>query len=265
MFKSKKRPIRASALARMSALPIDPYVTPLKEPGPLWIKTLYRWQSFTARLTASHPTPANARTHSKRQVRQIVDSIKAFGFLNPLLIDDDSMVLAGHGRLQAAKLIGMAEVPTVLADGLTMAQKRALMLADNKIAENAGWDRSLLALELGDLALLLPEMELDLTLTGFDAGEIDQILIDHSPAKADPGDQIPAVVAQAVCRPGDLWRMGEHRLLCGDARSTEDLDRLMGGQQARLMFTDPPYNVPIAGHVQGRGRIRHADIRLCLG
>jgi DNA modification methylase len=175
------------------------------------------------------------------------------------------MVLAGHGRLEAAKLLGMAYVPTVCVDSLSEAQKRAYVLADNPLAESAGWDRELLVAELGDLAELLPRIDLDLTITGFDPPEIDTLFADRGPANPDPADQLPAVTSLACTRPGDVWRLGPHRLLCGDARSAADVDRLMAGQKARVTFTDPPYNVPIIGHVQGRGRVKHREFAFASG
>ncbi len=200
--------------------------------------------------------PRNARTHSKRQLRQIADSIRAFGFLNPVILDDEDMVLAGHGRLPAARLAGLDTVPTLRASGLTEAQKRAYVLADNRLAEKAGWDRALLIGELGDLAVLLPPMDLDVTLTGFEPPEIDALFADLGPARPDPADALLPSPGPAGTRPGDLWCLGRHRLLCGDARAGADVDRLMAGQLARVVFTDPPYNVPIAGHVQGRCECR---------
>lgn len=211
------------------------------------------------------PNPRNARTHSKKQIRQIADSINKFGFLNLILIDEAGMVLAGHGRMQTAKLLGMTEVPTLLASGLTETQKRAYVLADNKLAEKAGWDRELLALELGDLAVLLPEIDCDLTLTGFDSGEIDLIFHDRDTPKVDPDDTVPEESPEVVSRRGDLWLLGDHRLLCGDVRSVADMDHLMAGNSARMVFTDPPYNVAIAGHVQGRGKIKHREFAHASG
>jgi DNA modification methylase len=216
-------------------------------------------------VSSLRPNPRNPRTHSKHQVRQIAASIQAFGFLNAILTDDDGMVLAGHGRLEAAKLLGMDRVPTLRASGLSEEQKRLYVLADNKIAENAGWDRELLVTELGELAVLLPPLDLDLTITGFEPPEIDLLFADRGPTKPDPADDMPRIERSACTRRGDLWCMGSHRLLCGDARSAADIDRLMAGEQARVTFTDPPYNVRIAGHAQGRGRIRHRDFLLAAG
>ena len=216
-------------------------------------------------LSSLRPNPRNARTHSKRQIRQIADSISAFGFLNPILLDDAGMVLAGHGRLQAAQKLGLQNVPTICAAGLTEVQKRAFVLADNKLAEKAGWDRGLLVAELGELAVLLPPLELDMTITGFDAPEIDALFADLGPIKGDPADQVPVVASHPCSQRGDLWCLGPHRLLCGDARSASDVDRLMGGEEARVTFTDPPYNVAIHGNVQGRGRIKHPEFAFASG
>lgn len=216
-------------------------------------------------VSSLRENPRNARTHSKRQIRQIADSIGAFGFLNPILLDETGMVLAGHGRLKAARLLGISTVPTIRAAGLTETQKRAYILADNKLAEKAGWDRELLVAELGDLAVLLPPIDLDLTVTGFDPPEIDGLFADRGPANADPADCVEATRDPVCTRPGDLWCLGPHRLLCGDARSASDIDRLMAGERVHVTFTDPPYNVAIAGHVRGPGRVKHREFAFACG
>lgn len=159
------------------------------------------------------PDPRNARTHPKRQIEQIITSIKAFGSTNPILADPEGIIIAGHGRLRAAKEMGLAEVPVIVLAGLSEAQKKALRLADNKIALNAGWDTEILKLELADLSL--PEIDIDLGLTGFSSGEIDVVLAD-SP---DPDDEvIPEVPTEPRVRSGDIWQLGEHRIACGDGR-----------------------------------------------
>ncbi len=208
--------------------------------------------------------PRNARTHSKRQIRQLACSIEAAGFIGAIVIDETDMVLAGHARLRASMLLGMKVVPTIKVAGLSEAQKRAFVLADNKIAENAGWDREILALELGELAELLLPLNWDLTLTGFEPGEVDLLLADHGDPKPDPADTVPRLNDHAVTRPGDLWCLARHRLLCGDARLRVDLDRLMGDRRAHMMFADPPYNIQIAD-VQGRGRIKHPEFAFASG
>jgi ParB-like chromosome segregation protein Spo0J len=214
---------------------------------------------------ALRPHPRNARTHPKRQIKQVADSIKAFGHLVPILIDEAGFVLAGHARLAAAKLIGLPSVPTIVASGLTDSQKRAFMIADNKLTQNAGWDRQMLAVEIGELSIQLPSLDLDIAVTGFDAGEIDVLLSDMRDEKSEPEDILPPDKGIAVTRRGDLWLLGPHRVLCGDAREQSDYARLMNGEIADMVFTDPPYNVPVAGHVQGRGQVRHAEFAFASG
>lgn len=193
------------------------------------------------------PNPRNARTHSKKQVKQIADSIQQFGFNNPILIDDQGEVIAGHGRLQAAKALGLEEVPVVCLNHLSDAEKRAYILADNKIALNAGWDGELLSTELAELTILLPELDLNLDLTGFDAGEIDLILTDHeeSGRSSDKEDEIPNIPDVAVSNRGDIWELDGHRVLCGDARDVDAVQHLMGRETAQMVITDPPYNVKV--------------------
>jgi DNA modification methylase len=200
----------------------------------------------------------NSRTHSKKQIRQIANSIRRFGWTYPIVTDENGIILAGHGRHDAALYLGLHEVPTIVLSGLSDAEKRALALADNKIAANAGWDQQLLAEELGDLAKLLPDCDLDLEITGFEAAEIDSLLGDLVDPEVDPADEIPAPKKQAVSRIGDLWELGRNRLLCGDAQSAENVRRLMGAESATMVITDPPYNLPTR-RVQGRGRIKHGD------
>jgi DNA modification methylase len=215
---------------------------------------------------ALKPNPRNARTHSKKQIRQIADSIDVYGFVVPVLIDENGMILTGHGRLEAAKLRGLSKVPVIVLKGLSEAKKRALLLADNKIAENAGWDRKLLAVELPELAELLIAEDLDISITGFEAVEIDQIFTDFEEDSSDPADAMDTAwqSAQVVSKPGDLWHLGNHRLLCGDARNGDLLDRLMGRDRAAMAFLDPPYNVRIKG-VVGRGRVKHGEFAMASG
>lgn len=216
-------------------------------------------------VTQLRPNPHNARTHSRLQVRQIAASIERFGFTNPILMDEAGMVLAGHGRLEAAKLLGMVQVPVLQLSHMSDAERRAYVLADNKLALNAGWDRDLLAMELQGLI----DLDFEIKLTGFSTAEIDFALDAAADAKPDGDDgldDVPTLTGPAVTRAGDLWQLGRHRLLCGNARSSEDLDSLMDGSPARLIFTDPPYNVPIDGHVQtqrkpGSGKSGSAKVR----
>ena len=215
-----------------------------------------------------HVNPRNARTHSKRQIRQIADSIHAFGFTNPILVDENGLVLAGHGRLAAAKQLGLESVPTLSIERLTDAQKRAYVLADNRLAEKAGWDRNLLAVELGELAVLLPALDLDwsIEVTGFVGGEIEVLAHDQAEERTEAEDALPTPESgPSVTRRGDLWQLGPHRVLCGDARSAAEVDHLMAGEQAAMVFTDPPYNVPIAGHVTRRGTKAHREFAFASG
>ena len=205
------------------------------------------------------PDPRNARTHSKRQIEQIVQSIDAFGFTNPILADPDGNLIAGHGRLRAAKEMGLKTVPVIMLDGLTEPQKKALRLADNKIALNAGWDTEILKLELAELSL--PEIDIDLGLTGFSSGEIDVVLSEAE----DPDDEvIPAVPETPRVQPGDIWQLGEHRVACGDGRDVAFLQRLVGdGEAIDCAFLDPPYNVEINGHANAKGR--HREFAMASG
>lgn len=204
---------------------------------------------------ALRPYPRNARTHSKKQIKQIADSIKQFGFTNPLLIDQDLMILVGHGRLAAAKLLGLERVPCVRLDHMTEAQKKAYVLADNKLALGAGWDDELLALELQELQAI--ETGFDLGLTGFSISEVDMLIEGLSVEEsASPGDEkLPSLgKGAAICRPGDVWLLDKHRLVCGDSLDQQVVEKLMAEEHAQMVFTDPPYNVPIEGHVV-RGQI----------
>ena len=212
------------------------------------------------------PHPRNARTHSKKQIRQIADSIRAVGFASPVLIDEDGVLLAGHGRLEAARLLGLKTIPAIVIDGLTEARKRALLLADNRIAQSAGWDRERLASELLSLPELLVADGLDITVTGFEPAEIDALLADFEDDAADPADELdPSQLAgPAVSRPGDLWQLGKHRLLCGDAREINHLNRLMGCERAHMAFLDPPYNVRVRD-IGGRGEVKHQEFAMASG
>jgi DNA modification methylase len=210
------------------------------------------------------PNPRNARTHSKKQIRKIAESIRKFGFLNPIIVDEDNMVLAGHGRLGAARLVGLPHVSIVRFGHLTAAQKRAYLIADNKIAEDAGWDREMLAIELGELIDLLPAEGIDVSLTGFEAPEIDLLLADMTAGKPGPEDtQLPLPSHPVTCR-GDLWQLRKHRILCGDARVPGDFAHLMNGASAAALFCDPPYNLRISA-IGGRGRVKHPEFAFASG
>ncbi len=217
------------------------------------------------KLDALRPASRNARTHSRKQVRQIADSIIRFGFTSPVLVDGDNQILAGHGRVAAARLLGMAEVPVLCIADLSSEERRAYALADNKIALNAGWDFELLALEFQELI----DLDFEIDLTGFSAAEIDFTLDAAREASTtqggDKADAVPPLAQSSVCLPGEIWRLGRHRLLCGDARDPVGLARLMAGHAADIVFTDPPYNVPIDGHVCGSGNVRHREFAMGTG
>jgi DNA modification methylase len=211
------------------------------------------------------PRKTNARTHSRKQIRQIAECIKRFGFNNPVLVDDADEIIAGHGRVEAAKLLQLTEVPALRLSHLSDAEKRAYVIADNRLAELAGWDKEILAIELQGLIDLNFEVEL----TGFDIGTIDIILDDADAARGEcigPEDETPDTGSTpAVTQTGDIWELGQHRLLCGDARDDVAYQKLLDGDKAEIVFTDPPYNVPIDGHVCGLGNIRHREFAVASG
>jgi DNA modification methylase len=205
----------------------------------------------------------NARTHSKRQIRQIANSIERFGFTNPILTDDNLHVLAGSGRLEAAILLGMTTVPSIRLSHMSETDKRAYAIADNAIALKARWDRDTLAIELQELIDLGFEVEL----TGFETAEIDLMLNDLRLASDDDNaeDACPLPAPAPISKQGDLWLLGPHRIICGDAQDAETYHRLLESDRADLVFTDPPYNVPIDGHVSGLGQIRHREFAMASG
>ncbi len=204
----------------------------------------------------------NPRTHSKKQIEQLKRSIRAFGFVRPILLDKDNVIIAGHGSTLAATELGMTDIPTVQVDHLTPEQIRAYVIADNKLAENAGWDRNLLALELKELSL-----SFDITLTGFELPEFDVLLGELGDPASDAADEIPEPDNKhpPVSRLGDLWQIGGHILLCGDSRERESYDALLRGAKAQAAFTDPPYNVPIVGNVLKRNKADHGEFAMASG
>lgn len=214
---------------------------------------------------APNPRSSNPRTHSNKQINQIAAAIRRFGFTNPVLVDDNNGIIAGHGRLEAAKSIGLDQIPTVRLSAMSEAEIRAYVIADNKLAENAGWDRNLLGIELKYLSEL--EIDFDLTVTGFDLAEIDILIDELAPASAkDPADEpVDPASGPAVTRLGDVWKIGEHRLICGDSTKPETYQALLGEKCAQMIFSDPPYNVPIGGHVGGLGKIQHREFAMAAG
>ena len=209
------------------------------------------------------PFERNARTHSKRQIGQIAKSIRRFGFVNPVLVDDGGGVVAGHGRIEAARILGISEVPVLSLGAMSTAERRAYIIADNRLAELAGWDNDLLASELGELQSLIDDI--DFECLGFDQGELDALLASADDKGA--GDAVPDIdeSSPVVTRTGDIWILGRHRLICGDSRDPAVFDRLMAGEKAAMVFTDPPYNVPVNGHVCGLGAVKHAEFAMASG
>ena len=216
-------------------------------------------------ISGLKPYSRNARTHSRKQVRQIAESVKRFGFNNPVLISEGGEIIAGHGRVEAAKLLGWKEVPVLVLAHLSAADLQAYVLADNKLALNAGWDQELLAIELQALI----DLDFDVTLTGFSVAEVDLTLDSAQESRVvgppKSADVVPKGAGPVVTKPGDTWILGRHKLSCGDACDPSTLAALMGDDAADLIFTDPPYNVPIDGHVTGMGRIRHREFAMASG
>ncbi len=198
------------------------------------------------------PYARNARTHSDEQIAQIAASIAEFGFTNPILAGSDGVIVAGHGRLAAAQKLGMEQVPVVVLDHLSPTQRRALVIADNRIAENAGWDEAMLRIEL----VALQDDDFDVSLTGFDADALAELMAgdDGEGAGQTDDDDVPEVTETPISRPGDIWVLGAHRLLCGDSTVAESYERLLQGEQVDMVFTDPPYNVNYANSAKDKMR-----------
>jgi DNA modification methylase len=211
------------------------------------------------------PYKGNARTHSKRQLRGLAKSVKRFGFLQPVLIDDKGGIIAGHGRVEAAKLLGLKETPAIRISHLTAEEKRAFIIADNRLSELAGWDQEALALELQGLV----DLNFDIEATGFELGEIDVLLDNAEEEKHEPAapeDNIPEPVrGPTVTQPGDIWLLNNHRVICGDARDDAIYQCVLDGEKAAFVFTDPPYNVAVAGHASRKERDQHPEFAMAAG
>jgi hypothetical protein len=202
------------------------------------------------------PYARNPRTHSDAQVAQIAASIREFGWTNPVLVDGANGIIAGHGRVLAARKLGLERAPVIELAHMSEAQKRAYVLADNQLALNAGWDEDLLRLELADLS----HLGFDLGLIGFAEGELERLLAGEGAVGLTEDDEAPELPEQAVTQPGDLWIMGEYRLLCGDATVLADVEQVLGGQLADMTFTDPPYGVNYANSPKDKLRGKHRPI-----
>lgn len=203
--------------------------------------------------------PRNSRTHSKKQLRQIAESVRQFGFINPVLVDRQNLIVAGHGRVAAAGLLGLTEVPTICVEHLTPEQVRAYVISDNRLAEKAGWDPEILAREL---EYLLTMDVFDVEITGFEMAEIDMILGESKSTSQEDSIDLPCA---PISKTGDLWLLGRHRIFCGSSLEEVSYKTLMGTKRASLVFTDPPYNVPISGNVSGKGRVKHRDFQMATG
>lgn len=210
------------------------------------------------------PAQRNARTHTDKQIAQIAASIEQFGFTNPVLIGDDGRIIAGHGRVAAAKHLGLDEIPVIRLDHLSAAERRAYVIADNRLAELSGWDHELLAVELQELSTIA--LDFDVEITGFETAEID-VLLETCVQENDVADNFttPEGIETPTTQTGDLWRLGDHRIICGDALDPCNFEQLMGDEHADVVFTDPPYNVKVDGHVCGLGSIRHRNFEMASG
>jgi DNA modification methylase len=206
----------------------------------------------------------NPRTHSKKQIFLVAQSIKRYGVINPVITDRHNSVVAGHARLEACRQLGLPFIPVIQIEHLSEAELRAYALADNALCDKSGWDRDLLAIELSELTDLLPAEGMDVSLTGFEAAEIDLLLADMAAARPEPEDVLPSLPPNPATRRGDLWLLGKHRLLCGDSREASNFIRLMNGTSAAAVFCDPPYNLRVKA-IGGRGRIRHREFAFASG
>jgi DNA modification methylase len=211
--------------------------------------------------------PENAREHSDRQIKQLAKSIRDFGFICPVIIDGSQAVLGGHARIKAAEHLGLKEVPTISIHHLSASQRRAFMIADNRLAEQASWNKEFLAKQLKEL--LEVDLDFDLEATGFEVGEIDILIESLTPAiegRIDPADSLPEIQdAKPVSKTGDLWLLRRHRVLCGNSLNETSFRLLVQNRKAQMVFVDPPYNVPIIGHAAGLGAIQHRDFAMARG
>ncbi len=213
-------------------------------------------------LAVLKTNPRNSRKHPEQQISQLMASVSMFGFICPILVDESMSVLAGHGRLEAAKRLGIREIPTIQVTHLTEEQKRAFIIADNRLAEHSKWDRDMLAEELK----FLNSTDLSVEVTGFSTAEIDMMLDPKPTPIANPDDVVPEVdPAKAVTQMGDLWVMDQHKLLCADSTDPSAYRHLMPSERALMIFIDPPYNVRIGGHVCGLGKIKHREFGMASG
>src|ERR1700691_5995729 len=209
------------------------------------------------------PDPHNPRKHGRAQISAIARSIEAFGFNAPILVDKNNKIVAGHGRYEAAQLLGIDKVPVILLDHLTPIQARAYLLADNKLTDRSTWDEPKLAIQLKELSDLV--LDFDIEAIGFEPPEIDLRIQSLNPALEEADDQFELATGPVVTRTGDLWLLGSHRLYCGNALDVTSYDALSTGEKAAAAIIDAPYNVRIDGHVSGNGRITHREFAMASG
>ena len=253
---SRSRPLEPSA-ASGSTLPRDS--------GAL-AEVHLPWRIEMVPIRQLKPAARNARTHSNLQIRQLAELMARFGVTTPVIADMHGSIVAGHARVEAATLIGLKHLPVIRLEQLSDTELRAYTLADNRIALSAGWDREKLATELRELEVLLPKIDLDLGITGFNPAEIDALVVDFGEPTGEGPEAIPELDGSAVvAQPGDLFALGRHRLLCGDATDRKAYARLMQGAIATMSFLDPPYNVKIDGHVSGLGTVTHREFLCASG
>lgn len=206
----------------------------------------------------------NAKNHPESQIQQIAASIQQFGFNNPILVDENLEIIAGHGRMAAAQILGLDTVPVIRLAHLSDAQKRAYRLADNKIAENGGWNADLLRLEISELEQICGDM--DVSIPGFSDVELDVLTMDNRTTADSKANNVPYIPEnEIVTRPGDVWCIGDHRIICGNSMDAATFETLLGTRQADMVLQDPPYNVKISGHVCGSGNIRHKEFKMASG
>lgn len=220
-------------------------------------------------ISALKPYANNVRNHTEMSIGRLADAILEFGFVVPVIIGADKTVITGHGRIEAAKRLGLTTIPTICADHLTPAQVKAYRIAENRLSELSDWNEDALRIELGDLMdlSLAGELDFSVDITGFETPEIDIIIADKRDAAVEPAETVdmPDPAKPCVTQPGDLWVLGEHRILCGDALDAESYARVLDGETCRMIFTDPPYNVPVNGHVRsGNGGV-HREFAMASG
>ncbi len=233
--------------------------------SPIWMAP----KVVSSPISALKPYANNNRNHSAKSIGKLKDSVARFGFVTPILVDGDGCVIAGHGRLEAAKALGLTSVPTVVADHLSSAEVRALRIADNKLAELSEWNVEALQIEFAELMDLSLDgaLDFDLGVTGFELPEIDIVIGGSGLAEAEPAETMeePETSCPAVTLPGDLWLLGDHRLLCGNALEAQSYEKVLQGEVAKMVFTDPPYNVPVQGHVRSGNAGAHREFAMASG